>query len=233
VHDEEPVTRVRLSLGWEGHEHLEFDSAALATQVERLIDVGVAAAIGSSARSEHERHEDFVRRAAQEERMKREIGPESTCSFCGASAVPVVCQDGAAICQPCVEDARGTFDNTDSSPLIRFELAYGGHEDSEECRMTLTGSQLGRVVEALTEAGIVAGVECLASDKRLRSAADFSPDPDRVVEEERVLASLGVSIDEDAMQLMVRRLGEVQVLQVRDFLGLASFHGGYTVRKAE
>ena len=42
--------------------------------------------------------------------------------------------------------------------------------------MTLTGSQLGRVVEALTEAGIVAGVECLASDMRLRSAADFSPD---------------------------------------------------------
>ena len=165
--------------------------------------------------------------------MKREIGPESACSFCGASAVPVVCQDGVAICQPCVEDARGTFENTDSSPLIRFELAYGGHEGSEECRMTLTGSQMGRVVEALTEAGIVAGVECLASDKRLRSAADFSPDPDRVVEEERVGASLSVSIDEDAMQLMVRRLGEVQVRQVRDFLGLASFHGGYTVRKAE
>jgi hypothetical protein len=99
--------------------------------------------------------------------------------------------------------------------------------------MTLTGSQLGRVVEALTEAGMVAGVECLASDERLRSAADFSPDPDRVVEEERVGASLSASIDEDAMQLMVRRLGEVQVRQVRDFLGLASFHGGYTVRKAE
>ena len=29
------------------------------------------------------------------------------------------------------------------------------------------------------------------------------------------------------MQLMVRRLGEVQMRQVRDFLGLASFHGGY------
>jgi hypothetical protein len=99
--------------------------------------------------------------------------------------------------------------------------------------MTLTGSQLGRVVQALSEAGIVASVECLASDKRLRSVADFSPDPDRVVKEERVWASLGVSIDEDAMQFMVCRLGEVQVRQVRDLLGLASFHGGYTVRKAE
>ena len=165
--------------------------------------------------------------------MKREVGLESTCSFCGVSAVPVVRQDGAGICEPCVEDARAAFDETDSSPLIRFELAYGGHEDSEECRMTLTGSQLGRVVEALTEAGIVAGVQCLASDKRLRSAADFSPDPDRVVEEERVCASLDVSIDEDAMRLMTRRLGEVQLRQARDFLGLASFHGGYTVRRAE
>jgi hypothetical protein len=164
--------------------------------------------------------------------MRREIGPESTCSFCGASAVPVVCQDGAAICQPCVEDARGAFDNTDSSPLIRFELAYGGHEGSAECRMALTGSQLGRVVEALTEAGVVAGVECLASDERLRSAADFSPDPDRVVEEERVRASLGVWIDEDAIQLIERRLGEVQARHVYHFLVLASFHGGYTVRKA-
>lgn len=122
--------------------------------------------------------------------MKRAPESESTCSFCGASAVPAVRQDGAGICEPCVEDARASFDETDSSPLIRFELAYGGHEDSDECRMTLTGSQLGRVVEALTEAGIVAGVQCLASDKRLRSAADFNPDPDRVVEEERVAASL-------------------------------------------
>ena len=165
--------------------------------------------------------------------MKRTIGPKSTCSFCGASAVPVVRQGGAGICEPCVEGARAAFDKTDSSPLIRFELAYGGHEDSEECRMTLTGSQLGHVVEALTEAGIVAGVQCFASDKRLRSAADFSPDPDRVIEEERVCASLGVSIGEDEMQLMVRRPGEVQLCQARDFLGLASFHGGYTVRKAE
>lgn len=165
--------------------------------------------------------------------MKREIVGESTCSFCGASAVPVVRHDGVAICQPCVEDARAAFDKTDSSPLIRFELAYGGHENLEESRMTFTGSQLGRVVEALTEAGIVAGVECLASDERLRSAADFSPDPDRVVEEERVCASLGIAIDEDATQLMVRRLGERRVLQVREFLGLASFHGGYTVRNAE
>jgi hypothetical protein len=44
---------------------------------------------------------------------------------------------------------------------------------------------------------------------------------------------MGVSIDEDVMQLMVRRLGEVQMRQVRDFLALASFHGGYTIRKAE
>ena len=165
--------------------------------------------------------------------MERQIGHEITCSFCGASAVPVLPQSGAGICEPCVEEARAAFDKTDLSPLIRFELAYGGHEDSEECRMTLTGSQLGRVVEALTEAGIVAGGQCLASDKRLRSAADFSPDPDRVVEEERVGNSLGVSIDEDAMRLMIRRLGEVQMRQVRHFLELASFHGGYTVRNTE
>jgi hypothetical protein len=164
--------------------------------------------------------------------MKREIGPESTCSFCGTSAVPVVRQDAAGICEPCIERARAAFD-TDSSPVIRFDLAYGGHEGSEECRMTLTGSELGRVVEALTEAGVVAGVECLASDERLRSAADFSPDPDRVVEEERVRASLGVPLDEDAIKLMERRLGEVQESQVHHFLVLASFHGGYTVRTAE
>jgi hypothetical protein len=76
----------------------------------------------------------------------------------------------------------------------------------------------------------VAGIQCLASDKRLRSAADFSPDPDRVVAEDRVQASLEVELDEAAMGVMVRRLGEVQLRQVRDFLSLASFHGGYTVR---
>jgi hypothetical protein len=43
------MTRVRLSVGWEGHEHLEFDSAALATLVERLIDVDFVASIGSPA----------------------------------------------------------------------------------------------------------------------------------------------------------------------------------------
>ena len=162
--------------------------------------------------------------------MKREIGPETTCSFCGEAGLPVVLQNGSGICESCLEAARVAFAKTDSSPLIRFELAYGGHEDSEECRMTLTGSQLGRVVDALTEAGIVAGGQCLASDKRLRSAADFSPDPDRVAEEARVCASLGVPVDEDTMRLLVRRLGEFQLRQVRHFLELASFHGGYTVR---
>ena len=41
--------------------------------------------------------------------MKRETGLESTCSFCGVSAVPVVRQDVAAICEPCVEEARGSL----------------------------------------------------------------------------------------------------------------------------
>jgi hypothetical protein len=152
------------------------------------------------------------------------------CSFCGTADAPVWEQAGDAICETCVEEARAAFDRMDSSPLIRFDLAWGGHEGSEECRMTLTGSQLGRVVETFTAAGIVAGIQCLASDKRLRSAADFSPDPDRVVAEDRVQASLEVELDEAAMGVMVRRLGEVQLRQVRDFLSLASFHGGYTVR---
>jgi hypothetical protein len=45
VSDEEPSKCVRLSLGWEGHQHFEFDSAALATLVEHLTDVGVVASI--------------------------------------------------------------------------------------------------------------------------------------------------------------------------------------------
>jgi hypothetical protein len=164
--------------------------------------------------------------------MKADIGHEVSCSFCAVNGLPVFQRRGAAICRSCVEGARAAFDKTDSPSPIRFDLAYGGHEGAEDCRMTLTGSQLASVVETLTEAGIVAGVQCLASDRRLRASADFSPDPDRVVDETRVIASLDVPIDEDAMRLMIRRIGEVQLRQVRDFLTLASFHGGYTVRDA-
>jgi hypothetical protein len=60
VSDEEPSTGVRLSLGWEGHEHLELDSAVLASLVERLVDAGVVASIRSPARDARIQAVDFL-----------------------------------------------------------------------------------------------------------------------------------------------------------------------------
>jgi hypothetical protein len=155
----------------------------------------------------------------------------SPCSFCNLNDEALYEHLGSAICEDCVETARAHFDKLDSSPLVRFDLAYGGHETAEQCRMTLTGSQLGRIVGALTDAGVVAGVQGLANDRRLRAAADFSPDRDRVVEQDRVTASLAVELGESEQQLLIRRLGTSQVGQIQEFLTLASFHGGYTVRR--
>jgi hypothetical protein len=155
-----------------------------------------------------------------------------SCSFCGGSATELFRRAASAICQTCVEDALADFDTSDSSTLIRFDLAYGGHENVDNCRMTLTGMQLSRIVQTLTDLGIIAGVQALSTDPRLRATADFSPDSDRVVSEARVRASLAVQLDEAAILAMVRRLGEVQVHQLREFMQLASFHGGFTIRNA-
>jgi hypothetical protein len=82
---------------------------------------------------------------------------------------------------------------------------------------------LASLVERLVDAGVVASLGSPARDLRVR-ATDFLPNADVIVEESQVCASLrvisclgGIAVDRDEM------------IELLDFLVLASFHAGFAV----
>lgn len=152
-----------------------------------------------------------------------------SCSFCGLATIQLFRGQSATICPGCVDRAEDLFKRRLVPYLVRFDLAWGGHESEGECFLELTGRDLADVVEALVEAGVVAHLNCLSTDRRLRAGADFSPDPERVVTDGRIHESL-TALDEQAKVQIAIRLGEHLATRLVDFLGLASFHGGYTVQ---
>ena len=140
---------------------------------------------------------------------------------------------GVAICRSCAEVARRVLSaNEEERRTISLELAWGGHEGREGCEILFSPSELSLLADTLVEIGIVAPLQRLPRDGRLRRAEDFLPDADAVVPAERIEASLEAEADEAGMELLTRRLGN-RWTEFREFLSLASFHGGYTVRQID
>jgi hypothetical protein len=148
----------------------------------------------------------------------------SACTFCRGTAEPRVYQgDGVAICAVCVDKARTWFDSQ-AKESVSIELAYGGHDD---IRLQFRGPELVRLVDALVEARVVASIDALEIDQRLR-VSDFLPNPDGVASEERVQASyeaMGAVWDE-----LWLSWDTTELERIREFLSLATFHGGFVVR---
>jgi hypothetical protein len=95
------------------------------------------------------------------------------CSFCSERRAVFVLGP-VAICRSCAEVARRAL-SADASE-IRLELAWGGHEGRDGCQMLVSASELSLLADTLVEVGIVAPVQRLPNDERLRRAEDFLPD---------------------------------------------------------
>lgn len=151
----------------------------------------------------------------------------SKCSFCGTYGL-VFAKESAAICEMCMLAAYLAFRGSSAAMRFKFAVAWGGHEGVDGSEMTFTAAELSELADALVEVGVVAPIQALPHDRRLRRADDFLPDSTAVVSVDRVKASLGAPVDQAAIDLLHSRCGG-RADEFQQFLVLASMHGGYTL----
>ena len=82
---------------------------------------------------------------------------------------------------------------------------------------------LASLVERLVDTGAVASIGSPARDPHIR-ATDFLPNPDGVIEEDRVCMTLGM-----LNGLKLRGTADEDLARLIKFLELASFHAGFAV----
>lgn len=139
--------------------------------------------------------------------------------------------DQISICRQCCIDGRSEIEERGHrEKYVRLEIAYFGHEGADEARIDLTGHDLSEYVDLLVSYGIVAGINPLEGEKRLR-ASDFLINPDSVVDPNRVAASLDALRSVEKRSGLVEALSEEWVQYFEEFFVMASIHGGFGVRE--